>query len=83
VLPAPGVAALSVRTRLPGDRVSVSGREMSLKRFLMQERVPRSERAFLPLVASGSRVLWVPGRPATARPAATGPRVRVTLETCA
>lgn len=53
---------LTVRTRRPGDRVRAKGRDMSLKRFLMDHRVPASERADLPLLAAGSRVLWVPGQ---------------------
>jgi tRNA(Ile)-lysidine synthase len=52
---------LTVRTRRPGDRVRAKGRDMSLKKFLMERRVPADERAGLPLLASGSRVLWVPG----------------------
>jgi len=53
---------LAVRTRRPGDRVRAHGREISLKRFLMERRVPSAARAGLPLVAVGSRVLWVPGQ---------------------
>jgi hypothetical protein len=37
---------------------------MSLKRYLMDHRVPASERARSPLVASGGRVIWVAGLPA-------------------
>ncbi len=64
---APSGEPLLVRTRRPGDRVSWGGREVSLKRFLMQRRVPADERESLPLVAAGSRVLWVPGQPSEAR----------------
>ena len=55
---------LSVRSRRPGDRVRRGNYEVSLKRYLLQRRVPADRRADLPLVASGSRVLWVPGLPA-------------------
>jgi len=34
-----------------------------LKRFLIERRVPADERPGLPLLAAGSRVLWVPGQP--------------------
>lgn len=51
---------LVVRTRQPGDRVRVGGREISLKRFLCQRRVPFGQRAALPLVATGHRVVWIP-----------------------
>jgi tRNA(Ile)-lysidine synthase len=54
---------LTLRTRRPGDRVRAKGRDMSLKKFLMERRVPADERAGLPLLASGRRVLWVPGQP--------------------
>jgi tRNA(Ile)-lysidine synthase len=60
VVPAPR-SELSVRTRRPGDRVRAHGREVSLKRFLLDRRVPADLRAGLPLVAEGSRVVWIPG----------------------
>ena len=53
---------LEVRTRRPGDRVRASGRDVSLKRFLMDLRVPAQERGSLPLLAAGHQVLWVPGQ---------------------
>jgi tRNA(Ile)-lysidine synthase len=53
---------LEVRTRRPGDRVRASGRDVSLKRFLMDRRVPAQDRGTLPLLAAGHRVLWVPGQ---------------------
>jgi tRNA(Ile)-lysidine synthase len=53
---------LEIRTRRPGDRVRASGRDLSLKRFLMDRRVPAQERGSLPLLAAGHRVLWVPGQ---------------------
>jgi tRNA(Ile)-lysidine synthetase-like protein len=52
---------LVVRTRRPGDRVRAAGRERSLKRLLLEGRVPADERARLPLVAAGDRVVWFPG----------------------
>jgi tRNA(Ile)-lysidine synthase len=64
---APAGEPLLVRTRQPGDRVFRRGREVSLKRFLMEQRVPADERGRLPLVAAGSRVLWVGGQPAEGR----------------
>jgi tRNA(Ile)-lysidine synthase len=69
---------LTVRTRRPGDRVRAKGRDMSLKKFLTERQVPAAERAGLPLLASGHRVLWVPGQATDADP--DGPRyVRVRL----
>jgi tRNA(Ile)-lysidine synthase len=53
---------LEVRTRRPGDRVRAAGREVSLRRFLMDSRVPAQDRGSLPLLAAGHRVFWVPGQ---------------------
>jgi tRNA(Ile)-lysidine synthase len=69
---------LEVRTRRPGDRIRVKGREMSLKRFLMERRVPADLRSGLPLVAAGRRVLWVPGYSGAGRPGGEG-AVRLSL----
>jgi tRNA(Ile)-lysidine synthase len=57
----PADAPLELRTRRPGDRVYKHGREVSLKRFLMERRIPAEERGGLPLLAAGPRVLWFPG----------------------
>jgi tRNA(Ile)-lysidine synthase len=54
---------LEVRTRRPGDRIRSRGRDISLKRYLLDRRVPADLRQGLPLVADGSRVVWVPGLP--------------------
>jgi tRNA(Ile)-lysidine synthase len=72
--------ALIVRTRRPGDRVVTGAREMSLKRFLMQQRVPSTERGAMPLVAAGDQVLWVPGKSLPTRSADGGRCVRLSLE---
>lgn len=60
---AASAGALAVRTRRPGDRIRSRGRDISLKRFLLDRRVPADLRSGLPLVADGSRVVWVPGLP--------------------
>jgi len=57
---------LVVRSRRAGDRVRAGRRDVSLKRFLMDRRVPADVRPLLPLVAVGNLVLWVPGQPAPA-----------------
>jgi tRNA(Ile)-lysidine synthase len=57
----PAGAVLELRTRRPGDRVWRGGQEVSLKRFLMERRIPAEERGALPLLAAGPRVLWFPG----------------------
>jgi hypothetical protein len=53
---------------------------MSLKRFLMDRRVPAAERGSLPLVAAGHRILWVPGQPADPPSGNRGRRIRLQLE---
>ena len=62
IVSAPG--PLVVRTRRPGDRIRAHGRDMSLKRYLMDHRIPASDRDRIPVVASGDRVIWVAGLPA-------------------
>lgn len=62
---------LTLRTRRPGDRVRSAGREMSLKRFLMDRRVPAAERDRVPVVASGRTVVWVFGQAVDGAPDAT------------
>jgi len=65
----PGAAAvgvpagpLTVRNRRPGDRVRSSGREVSLRRFLMDRRVPAADRDRVPLVACGRTIVWIAGQ---------------------
>lgn len=80
VVAVPAEPPLAVRTRLPGDRVRAKGREMSLKRFLIDRRVPADLRAGLPLVAAGRQVLWVAGQTLDAPDAEAGrPFVRLEL----
>lgn len=58
---------LSVRFPRPGDRFHPFGApgSKSLSRFLAERGIPRGDRSRVPLVVSGSRVLWVAGvRPA-------------------
>ena len=50
----PAGPALEVRTRRPGDRIRSRGRDISLKRYLLDRRVPADLRPGLPLVAAGS-----------------------------
>lgn len=52
-----------LRTRQPGDSFRPAGRHVgkSLKKYLNEAKIPASERALLPLAASGSQVLWLWG----------------------
>ena len=54
---------LTVRFRQPGDRIlPLKGTgHKSLKKFLIDEKVPREERDRMILVAAGNEVLWLPG----------------------
>jgi tRNA(Ile)-lysidine synthase len=79
VVATPEEGGLVVRSRRPGDRVRVRGREVSLKRFLMAARVPADLRRRLPLVASGPTVLWIPGLPAEGEAKAGARLVHVAL----
>jgi tRNA(Ile)-lysidine synthase len=80
VVPAPA-GPLVVRTRRPGDRVWLGSREVSLKRYLMDRRVPAAERSSLPLVAAGPHVVWVAGQPPAAGRDLGGRFVRIKLRT--
>jgi tRNA(Ile)-lysidine synthase len=71
---------LVVRTRRPGDRVRFRGREISLKRFLLDRRVEVHRRAGLPLVAAGAQVLFVPGQPVESPPGTTFVKVSLVEE---
>lgn len=53
---------LTVRARRQGDRFSpFGGGERRLKSFLIDEKIPRWERARLPVVEADGRILWVGG----------------------
>ena len=54
---------LVVRSRRAGDRVRAGIRDVSLKRYLIDRRIPADLRPRLPLVTAGNLVLWVPGQP--------------------
>lgn len=53
---------VTVRNRLPGDRVRPFGRRslVRLKEILIDRRIPRLERDRLPLLCVGDQIAWVP-----------------------
>jgi hypothetical protein len=53
---------------------------VSLRRFLMDQRVPAQDRASLPLVADGHRILWVEGQRVDGVEATARRFVRLELE---
>ena len=55
--------ALSLRCRQPGDRCRPAGRGVSkeLRKWMNEAGIPPAERESLPVLASGSEVLWICG----------------------
>jgi tRNA(Ile)-lysidine synthase len=53
---------LRLRGWSPGDRIATAGGTKSLKKLFLEERIPRSRRARLPVLEDATgRVLWVAG----------------------
>jgi tRNA(Ile)-lysidine synthase len=77
VVPGLPAGTLTVRTRRPGDRVRSAGREVSLKRFLADRRVPAADRDRLSVVAAGRNVVWVEGLPVDGMPGVTFDDVQI------
>ena len=51
-----------LRTREPGDYIELSGGiRKTLKRFMIDEKIPRDIRDRIPLLADGSHVMWIIG----------------------
>ena len=51
------------RTRRTQDYLTISGamEKKSLKRYLIEEKIPAGQRDSLTLLADGAQILWVPG----------------------
>ena len=54
---------LCLRTRKTGDYLVINqkGNEGNLKNYMINEKIPKSERDQVPLIASGSKIYWVVG----------------------
>ena len=54
---------VTIRNRRPGDRIHPlgAGGSRRLKEVFIDRRVPRAERASLPLLCVGGRIAWAPG----------------------
>ena len=54
---------LCLRTRKTGDYLVINkkGNEGNLKNYMINEKIPKSERDNIPLLASGSKIYWVIG----------------------
>jgi len=67
VLTVPSTAfPLTVRNRRPGDRVAMNSGTRKVQDLMVDAKIPRSERAKVPLVvAADGQILWVIGHPGT------------------
>ena len=56
-------AQLVIRTRRQGDAIQLSGAggHKSIKKFLIDKKVPKDIRDLLPMVVSEGRIVWIPG----------------------
>lgn len=54
---------LCLRTRKSGDYLVINkrGNEGNLKNYMINEKIPKSERDHIPLLAGGSKIYWVLG----------------------
>jgi len=53
------VHALQVRTRRPGDKITLVGGTKKLQDYFTDTKTPKSQRDSIPLVADGSNILWI------------------------
>jgi tRNA(Ile)-lysidine synthetase-like protein len=69
---------LFVRSLRPGDRMAPFGMRGSkkLQDILVDAKVPRAERARLPLFECGGEIVWVPGYRVAASWAVIAPKAR-------
>lgn len=56
-------SSVCVRTRMPGDRITISrdGSSKKLKNYFIDEKIPSEERGQIPLIAEADQILWVVG----------------------
>ncbi|MGL5435073.1 MAG: tRNA lysidine(34) synthetase TilS [Lachnospiraceae bacterium] len=53
---------LSVRTRKPGDYFTMAdGGSKTIKRFMIDEKIPRQQRDQISLLAEGNHIVWIVG----------------------
>jgi tRNA(Ile)-lysidine synthase len=71
---------LVLRARRPGDRMRTTGGTKSIKRLMIEHRIPRGARARRPLlVGSDGAVHWVAGLPAPPALADAGDRIHIAI----
>lgn len=52
---------LQIRTRCEGDRIFLDKGSKKLKKFFIDEKIPKDKRSQIPLLAEGNRILWIIG----------------------
>ncbi len=52
---------LLVRSRLPGDRLTMPYGHKKLKEFFIDKKIPAELRDRIPVVQSGEKIIWIPG----------------------
>lgn len=52
-----------IRTRLKGDYIEIDakGSKKKIKSLFIDDKIPREERDYLPLIADGSHIMWIVG----------------------
>lgn len=57
------IQSAEFRTRKSGDYLTINGAlsQKSLKRYMIEEKIPAGERDSMPVLADGSHIMWVPG----------------------
>jgi tRNA(Ile)-lysidine synthase len=74
---------IAVRSRRPGDRINLPGDigTRKLSDILIDAKVPRDKRDRVPILVSGTDIIWVFGRPVDERFAPTGQTRRLLVVT--
>ncbi|WP_069999849.1 tRNA lysidine(34) synthetase TilS [Cellulosilyticum sp. I15G10I2] len=54
-------AGLEMRTRLPHDYIATKEGTKKLKKFFIDDKVPKTQRDSIPLIADGEEIIWIIG----------------------
>ncbi len=60
-------AELVLRTRRLGDYIQLPAGRKTLKKLMIDDKIPQAQREGLPLLAAGSEIIWMIGRRRSAR----------------
>ncbi len=58
---------LVLRTRRPGDYIQLPAGRKTLKKLMIDDKIPQAQRAEMPLLAAGSEIIWMIGRRRSSR----------------